>query len=284
MEQLLSHGLGILGSAAITALVAIGLAVTFRLMRVINLAHGSFLMVGAYVGVYAQNHWRANWIMAVLAAFVVTAGLGALIETVVVRRLYAMPELSILGTFGLAIVLQEGVSITAGNGYQGFANPVPGATEILGVLYPTYRLLLIVAAVVILALVIGAIQLTPLGVRLRAVAADRGLAETLGVRAGRLNLLVFSTSAALAGTAGVLIAPISTISPSMGEAYLLTAFVIVIVGGARISGVLAAALLVGAVQNLASLYWSPVIAQLAVVALALVALQWLRRSSAQAAW
>jgi branched-subunit amino acid ABC-type transport system permease component len=200
---------------------------------------------------------------------------------VVLRRLHRSPELSILGTFGLAIIVQEAVTLIAGRGYQGFANPLPGATNVLGVLYPTYRLLLVGVAAVVLLAVVGALSLTRLGVRIRAVAADRGLAETLGVRASRLNLLVFTASAGLAGLAGVLVAPISTISPSMGQSFLFTAFVVVIVGGARVSGVLLAALAVAAVQNLASLWWSPVVAELAVLGLAFVALQWWRRTAGQ---
>ncbi|MGH2930472.1 MAG: ABC transporter permease subunit, partial [Solirubrobacteraceae bacterium] len=121
--------------------------------------------------------------------------------------------------------------------------------------------------------------LTPLGVRVRAVAADRSLAEAVGVHATRLNLAVFAVGVALASLAGVLVAPISSISPTMGANYLFTAFVVVIVSGKRIAGIIAGAIGFGVVQDLVSLWWNPVTAQLAVLVLAFVALQWLRRAS-----
>jgi branched-chain amino acid transport system permease protein len=195
-----------------------------------------------------------------------------------VRRLYRSPELSILGTFGLAIVLRQLAQLLFGPQFRLSDNPIPGPTSVLGVLYPSYKLLLIAIAVVVLFAVAATLQFTPLGVRVRAVAADNALAQTLGVRATRLNLIVFAASAALAALAGLLVAPVSTVSPTMGESYLFTAFIAVIVGGTRVWGVLVAALVIAAVENLATSWYDPIVARVAMLVLAFVALQWFRRT------
>ncbi|MGH8110448.1 MAG: branched-chain amino acid ABC transporter permease [Rhodanobacteraceae bacterium] len=274
MNELITQALGILGSAAIIGLISIGLAVSFRLMGIINFAHGTFIMVGAYAGVMSQAAWHLPWVPSVLFAVAVGLALGVASEVPLVRKLYHSPELSILGTFGLAVVLEQVVRLIFGNQFQLSNGPLTGPVDIFGVQYSSYRLLLIVIAVLVLAAVIGVLQFTPMGVRVRAIAADHSLAETLGVRASRLNLGVFTASAGLAALAGVLVAPISTVSPTMGNSYLFTAFITVIVGGSRIWGVLAASILVAAVQNLTATWLNPIVADLAVLALAFLALQW----------
>lgn len=281
VDQVVTQAVGILGTGAIVALVAVGLAVSFRLMNIINLAHGEFIMIGAYAGVLAQSVWGLPWLAAVAIAVGAGLLLGAAVEVLLIRRLYRSPQLSILGTFGLAIVLQELVVLAIGKQYQRMPNPVPGPVTVLGVIYPRYQLLLVVIAAVIMAVIIAALRLTPLGVRVRAVAADNQLAETLGVRASRLNLGVFAVSTGLAALAGVLLAPITTVSPTMGQDYLFTAFIAVIVGGVRVGGVLLAAILVAAVQNLTTSWSGSVIAHLAILGLAFAALQWFRRSTAR---
>lgn len=283
MNDVVTQVLGIGGSSAIAALVAIGLSVVFRLTGVINMAHGSFIMIGAYTAVLAQQDLNASWPEALALAIVVGLILGILIEVFVIRHLYHSPELSILATFGLALVLQQLVAVIIGKQYEQFASPLPNAVAVLGVQYPAYDVLLLAGAVILIGIVLALLRFTPLDVRVRAVAGDRGLAESVGIRATWLNLGVFAVGVALATLVGVLVAPISTISPTMGQNYLFTAFVVVIVSGRRMAGIIHGAIAFGIVQNLVSVWANPVLAQLAVLVLALAALLWQRRASMVAA-
>lgn len=267
MSVIVTEALGVLGSAAVLSMIAAGLAVSFGLMRIINLAHGEFIMLGAYAGTIAVAHGIAWWIGLAIGSLV--AGIaGAVAEITLIRRLYRTPELSILGTFGLSLMLRQTVEIIFGKDYRASVNPIPGATVVLGASFPTYRLILIVVAAVVLGALLALLYLARLGTRVRAVAADSALAETVGIRTERLNLLVFSASTALAGLAGALVAPLTTVQPGMGLDYLFDAFLVVIVGGSQINRVLAAALAVAAVSNATTYFTDPLTARLSVLALA----------------
>jgi branched-chain amino acid transport system permease protein len=269
--------LGVLGSAAISALVAVGLAVSFRLMGVINLAHGALLAVGAYAGVELTAHTHAPWPVVLGGAAVVGAVAGLVIEVLVVRRVYADPEMSILATFGLALVITQAIAITVGKNYQSMPNPVAGASTIAGELYPTYRLVLIAVAAVVLAVIVALLYLTGFGLQVRAAALSTSLAELLGIRAGRVRTVVFAVSTGLAALAGALLAPISTITPDMGDDFLFSAFIVVIISGRKVVGVVPGALGVAVVSTVASRIWDENVARLAVLALAFAVLVWVDR-------
>ncbi|MDT3441833.1 MULTISPECIES: branched-chain amino acid ABC transporter permease [unclassified Pseudofrankia] len=278
MDNLVVQSLGVLGSAALLALITVGLAVSFGLMRIVNLAHGEFIMLGAYAAMVTADH-ELPWLAGLAAATAVGLAVGSLTEVALIRRLYRSPELSILGTFGLSIVVRQLVELAFGKQYRNVANPMPGAVELLGVSFPAYRLLLIAIAVGVLALVLAALRLTPLGLRVRAVAADADLAETLGVRSQRLNLAVFAGSAALAGLAGALVAPLVNVQPDMGVDYLFGAFLGVIVAGSRLGAVVVACLAIATVQNIMTFFTDPMLGRLSALALAFVVLQARRRAA-----
>ncbi|HWL60203.1 MAG TPA: branched-chain amino acid ABC transporter permease [Microbacteriaceae bacterium] len=277
MDVVINEVLSILSSAAIASVIALGLGITFRLMGIINLAHGEFMMIGAYAAVYA-GAIGLPWPLGLLAGVLAAAVVGALAEVLIVRWLYSSPELSILGTYGLSIVLIQGVQVTLGKGYLYSSNPFPGAIEVFGVAYPIYRLVLIGAAAVLFLIILLLLNATPLGTKIRAVAADGKLAETLGIRSSRLNLVVFTASAALAGLAGVLVGPLGNVRPDMGADYIFTAFVIVIIAGNSIVRLIPAAILVSTVQNLMTFWIDPMVAKIAVLVIALLVLQGLRRT------
>jgi len=277
MDVVINEVLSILSSAAISSVIALGLGITFRLMGIINLAHGEFMMIGAYAAVFAAS-LGLPWPLVVLVAVLVAAAVGALAEVLIVRWLYRSPELSILGTYGLSIVLIQGVQVTLGKGYLYSSNPFPGAIEVIGVEYPIYRLVLVAVSVVLFTLVLLLLNATPLGTKIRAVAADGKLAEALGIRSSRLNLIVFTASAALAGLAGVLVGPLGNVRPDMGADYIFTAFVIVIIAGNSIVRLIPAAIIVATVQNLMTFWIDPMVAKIAVLVIALLVLQRLRRT------
>jgi branched-subunit amino acid ABC-type transport system permease component len=273
--------LGVLGSAALAAIVAVGLAVSFRLMGVINLAHGGLIAVGAYTGVALGAHTPLPWAAVVVLSAGVGGVLGVAMELLVLRRVHGDPELSILATFGLALVLVQLITLTVGRDFQSMDNPLPGATSIGAEGFPTYRLLLIALAVLLVAGVLVALSSTGFGLRVRAAAEDATLARYAGVEAARVRTLVFAVSAALAAAAGVLVAPISTISPDMGDDYLFAAFIVVIVSGSRVSGVVPGALAVALVTTVVSRVWDENLARIAVLGVALMLLLWVDRPAVQ---
>ena len=271
LTNVIDQGLGVVATGSVSALVAMGLALSFRLMGVINLAHGDFMMVGAYAA-YVGLQMGAPFVLAVVLAAALGTLLGGVTEIALIRRFYARPELAILGTFALGIVLRQLVEIAFGKDYKPFPNPLPGSVTILGDDFPLYRLALAAAAGVILLAIALVLALSPLGVRVRAVAQDSGLTETLGVRSTALKLGVFAFSGTMAGVAGALVAPTVNVDPSMGINLLFTAFVIVIIAGSRLPMVILAALVAALVQNMTTLAANALAAKLAVLLLALVVL------------
>src|SRR5690625_1010680 len=282
MGTLIGELLSIGSFAAISALIALGLGITFRLMGVINLAHGELLMIGAYASVFV-GRLGVPWIVMVLGGVLAAAVVGALSEVLLVRWLYRSPELSLLGTYGLSIIFVQSVQLFIGNEYLYSVNPFQGSISVFGVGYPVYRLLLIALCAIVFTVVLLSLNATQLGTRIRAVAMDGRLAETLGVRSMRLNFLVFTASAAIAGFAGALVGPLGNVRPGMGIDYLFTAFIIVIIAGKNLVRLLAAAVVVSTVQNVMTFAINPVIAQLAVLAVALLVLIGNRQKTAAVA-
>ncbi|WP_419841141.1 branched-chain amino acid ABC transporter permease [Candidatus Poriferisodalis sp.] len=282
METLTREALNGLGLLAILAIVALGLGIVFGLMGVINLAHGEFVMIGAYVAWVVGDSGLSHW-LALPAAAAVVGALGAAVEVTLIRRIYRQPELAILATFGLSIVLRQAVELLFTKDFRSVANPVPGATEAFGVLYPTYRYLLIVIALVVVAATLAAFTRSRLGLTVRAIVADRDLAESAGIRTRVANVAAFAIGAAAAGVAGALVAPLGAVEPNLGLAYLPGAFLVVIVGGfGRRWGVLTGAAILAALQTTVIHWFDTVAAQIASLALAVLVLQF-RRTSVQGA-
>jgi len=265
---------------ATLAIVALGLSIVFGLMGVINLAHGEFVMIGAYVAFVITDGGMSNWIALPAAAGVLFA-LGALIEIALIRRVYRQPELAILATFGLSIVLRQVIELIFSKSFRSVPNPVPGATEAFGVLFPTYRYFLIAIAIIVVVLTLLGFTRSRFGLVVRAIVADRDLAESAGIHTSTANAFAFGIGAATAGLAGALVAPLGAVEPNMGLAYLPGAFLVVIVGGFnRLWGVVIGALVVAALQTSVIRYYDAVWAQIASLILAVLVLQF-RRSSNQ---
>ena len=215
---------------AVLAVVAVGLGVTFGLMGVINLAHGEFLMAGAYVAWFVHDAGLSHWLSLPLTAVTLFV-LGSVVEVALIRRVYRQPELAILATFGLSIVLRQIAELAFGKDFRNVPNPVRGATDAFGVMFPTYRYALIVISVLVVTATLTAFTRSRFGLVVRAVVADRDLAESSGIRTSAINVAAFGVGAAVAGVAGALVAPLGAVEPQMGLAYLPGAFLVVIVGG-----------------------------------------------------
>lgn len=254
-------------------LVASGLAVTLLLVGVVNLAHGELLMLGAYTALAAERLGLGFW-TGLAAAPLVVGLLGLALDLLVVRRIRERPLDALLATWGVGLVLRQAVVALAGPASYTLALPLDGTVLVAGTPYPAYRLLVMALALAASGLVLALILGTPLGLMIRGAVADRTLAAASGLPVRRLDALAFALGAALAGLAGAATAPLVSIDPQMGLGFLLPAFLAVLVApGGGLAGTAPGALIVGGGESLVAAVASPVTAQLAVLAVAVVLLR-----------
>ncbi|MEO0327303.1 MAG: branched-chain amino acid ABC transporter permease [Pseudomonadota bacterium] len=235
-------------------LMASGLTLVFGVMGLINLAHGSLFMVGAFAAA-TISAWTGSFILALAAALAAAAIAGVFMEILVIRRLYGRDHLDqVLATFALILIFSEGTRWIFGSfplyldTPQWLSEPVslPG-----GILYPSYRLAIIIIGLVIAAGLFVFISRTRLGIRIRAGENDREMIAALGVDISRLYTFVFALGAGLAGLAGALIGAIQSVQVGMGEPVLILAFVVIVIGGiGSIKGALIGSILVGLTDTL----------------------------------
>ncbi|MDH3632736.1 MAG: branched-chain amino acid ABC transporter permease [Gammaproteobacteria bacterium] len=238
-------------------LLASGLTLIFGIMDFINLSHGSFYMIGAYFcgTVVAKS---GSFITGVIVGLIGVFAVGALVEWLIARKLYRKDHLDhVLVTFGLILIFDTLVHLLWGA--SGMAIPLPdvlnGQLSFGGLVLPTYRLLIIVAGLLVAAILFILVTKTRLGMLVRAGASNRTMVEALGVNIDRLFLVVFALGAAMAGLAGMLIAPITEASIGMGNDIIIVAFVVVIVGGiGSVKGAFYAALIIGLIDTLSRSY------------------------------
>jgi branched-chain amino acid transport system permease protein/urea transport system permease protein len=211
-------------------LVVLGLVVIFGLMNVINMAHGEFLMIGAYTVVAITNAGYSFWLALALAPFV-GAVVGLLVETLVVRRIYHRFLDTILATWGVSLILKQGVILIFGPTAQSVPNPLPGVMNVFGVDYPSMRLLIMAIAILLTVVLYFAMFRSNLGLKLRAVIANRDMAAALGLNTRRMDMASFGLGAALAGFAGAIISPVMSVDPQMGAGFLIPSFLSILIGG-----------------------------------------------------
>lgn len=254
--------LNALSAALVLALVALGLAIIFGLMGVINLAHGAFLTVGAYVAWAVTTYLGGSfWVGLVLAPLVV-AVLGVVVERVVIRYLYDRLLDTILATWGISLVIVESVKLLFGTTSKSVQNPLSGSVDIGLTVYPSYRLFLIGLCMAVLTVVFVFFKTTDVGVRVRAVIQDADAASLQGINNTRMNQYAFALGAGIAGFAGAAISPITTISPEMGVTYLVQSFFAVILGGTgALIAIVPGSLVVAGSTNFMTFFISPVVAQ-----------------------
>lgn len=273
MSGLIAPVLNGLTLISVLMLVAIGLGIIFGLMRVINLAHGEFVTLGAFTLSVLQGLGGSYW-MALLIAPLVGAAAGYLIERFIVRHLYTRWLATILATWGLSLILQQSLQLIFGAGPQTVTSPIAGSVSVFGVSYPAYRLFLILFAVAVSGCVLWMFACTRFGLDIRTVIQDGNMAEALGIDTRGTFSKAFMLGAALAAIAGVLVAPLTVVIAQMGVNYLAKSFFVVIVGGAgSFWGVAAGSGFVGGLET-AFTYQMPVtLAQALVLTLAIVVLR-----------
>lgn len=234
-------------------LVASGLTLIFGIMGVINLAHGSFYMVGAYLAWSLSAQLGSFW-LALPVGVALSVALGMLLEWLFIRRLYARDHLyQVLLTYGLILIFEELRGMLWGNDVHGVPIPelLSGSVPLTDTLsYPVYRLWISVVCVLLAALLYLLIRRTRLGMMIRAGAANREMVQSLGIDIGLIYRVVFALGVALAAFAGMVAAPVSSVFPGMGNHILIVCFVVVVIGGiGSVTGAMIAALLIGVVDT-----------------------------------
>jgi branched-chain amino acid transport system permease protein len=242
-------------------LVALGLTIIFGLLDVINMSHGEFYAVGAYLALALGAAGINFWLLIVIVPLIMIP-LGYVVESGLIQRVFNKPDrhvTTLLLTFGLGLVLEEVLKVIFGPNTQRPPTPIPGALDMFGIIMPNYRLFLILCGFAIIVAVAVVVNRTALGAMVRAAAFDRNMAASLGVPVSRVYAGTFAFGIALAGLAGVLLAPVFSVFPTMGRDFIFMAFTVVIVGGmGSIIGTVIAGLVLTQVQVLSSLVVSPV--------------------------
>ena len=237
-------------------LMAAGLTLVFGVMGLINLAHGSLFMIGAFAAAGVASA-TGSFLLALIAATAAAAAAGALMEMIVIRRLYNRDHLDqVLATFALILIFSEGTRWLFGSFplYLNIPSALAGPVTLpFGIQYPLYRLVLIGVGLVIAAGLLLLISRTRLGMQIRAGENDRDMIAALGVDISKLYTIVFALGAGLAGLAGALVGAIQSVQVGMGEPVLIVAFVVIVIGGiGSIKGAFVAAILVGLTDTLGS--------------------------------
>jgi len=294
-----------LSAGSILLVVALGLAITFGLMGVINMAHGEMITVGAYATYITQNvfgegmnftlpfirfavhlpglhltgwAYQLYFIVAIPIGFLSAALVGIALERSVIRFLYRRPLESLLATWGVSLILQQLFKLTFGSNNVNVNSPVYLSSNwtIFDVTFDWNRVFVIGFAVVIVLGVWLALTKTPLGLLIRCVMQNRAMAACMGVRTDRVNMLTFGLGSGLAGLAGVFVTQLGTVGPSMGQEYIVDSFMTVVVGGiGSIFGTVVSALGIGlADQSLQQILLSPVLGKILVLVAIILFLQW----------
>jgi urea transport system permease protein len=273
-----------LSLGSVLLLAAIGLAITFGVMGVINMAHGEMVMIGAYVTFVVQEFIRSNnpalfdysLLIAVPLAFLVAGFIGILIEQGIIRFLYGRPLETLLATWGLSLVLQQAVRTMFGptNREVGAPSWMSGAFNI-GQINITYgRLWIIVFTMAVFVALLGLLRFTRLGLEMRAVTQNRAMAASMGIRTARVDALTFGLGSGIAGIAGVALSQIDNVSPNLGQGYIIDSFMVVVFGGVgNLWGTLVGAFSLGIANKFLEPYAGAVLAKIAILVIIILFIQ-----------
>jgi urea transport system permease protein len=273
-----------LSLGSVLLLAAIGLAITFGVMGVINMAHGEMVMIGAYTTFVVQEAIRAaapglfDWSLpiALPLAFIVAGLVGILIERTVIRFLYGRPLETLLATWGISLLLQEAVRLRFGahNVEVGSPSWMSGSFAVGNLSIGYGRLWIIVFALAVFSALIVVLRRTPFGLQMRAVVQNRGMASAMGIRTPRIDALTFGLGSGIAGIGGVALSQIDNVSPNLGQGYIIDSFMVVVFGGVgNLWGTLVGAFSLGIVNKLLEPFAGAVVGKIIVLVLIILFIQ-----------
>jgi len=275
-QALISQVLIGISVAAILVISAVGLAVIFGVAGVINMAHGQFIMVGAYTAAVV-GQLGGNTFLAIPAAFIVVALLGLVVERGVIQWIYDRPLETLLATWGIGIALEVVMKLIFGPElyYVGAPKILDGGIKVIGRLpYPYYRIFLIVMAALMLAVTFFLIFRTNFGLKVRAVRRNRVISGCLGINTARVDMLIFMFGSGLAGIAGAVLAPIKSVSTTMGFTYAVNSYMVIVLGGVgNLLGIPTGGGLIGEAETLLAFKFNSVIGELLVFVFIVLAIR-----------
>ena len=265
-------------------LAAIGLAITFGVMGVINMAHGEMVMIGAYVTYVVQetirNHYPGlfdySLAIAIPLAFIVAGFIGILIERCIIRFLYARPLETLLATWGLSLILQQAVRSMFGPNNREVGNPsfMSGAFDLGGITITYNRLWIICFALGVFVALLGILRYTRFGLEMRAVTQNRTMAASMGIRTSRVDALTFGLGSGIAGIAGVALSQIDNVSPNLGQGYIIDSFMVVVFGGVgNLWGTFVGAFVLGIANKFLEPFAGAVLGKIAILVLIILFIQ-----------
>ena len=273
-----------LSLGSVLLLAAIGLAITFGVMGVINMAHGEMVMLGAYTTFMVQEFLRANaphlldmsLTIALPLAFLVTALIGVAIERGVIRFLYGRPLETLLATWGISLILQQSVRTIFGPTNREVSNPsyMAGAFDLFGVSVTWGRLWIIVFTMIVFFALLLALKYTSMGLHMRAVTQNRRMASAMGIRTPWVDAMTFGLGSGLAGIAGVALSQIDNVSPNLGQTYIIDSFMVVVFGGVgNLWGTLVSAFALGVANKFLEPLAGAVLAKILILVLLILFIQ-----------
>ncbi len=256
------------------ALLALGLSIIFGMLRIVNFAHGATYMLGAFVAYYGAQFFHLPFFAALLVGPIVVGILGLLLEVFLLRRLYQVdPLYNLLFTFAVVLVVEDTMRLYAGALGSPYETPVQlaGVTNLGFTMYPTYRLFVIVVSVLVCAATYLVIERSPLGARIRAATEKPELTRAFGINTQRLVSGIFAFGVGLAAFAGVLNAPYTNVTPTMGDGIIINTFAIVVIGGlGSIRGSIVAGFALGVIAALGAVFYPPISTTLIFIVMVLV--------------
>ena len=283
MEAVLSQLFNGLSLSSILLLVALGLSITFGIMGLINFAHGEFLMIGAYVAYVMQRfifggHTGLSFLVSLPAAFVVASMIGLIVERALIRFLYGRPYESILATWGLSLILQQGARNVFGANNVDVSAPLwlqGGVRLLAGFQLPYSRIFILSLAVAAILGMYFYVNYSVSGRRMRAVMQNRAMSACMGVNTRKVDSLTFAIGSGIAGIAGCAVSLLGSIGPSTGQNYIVDAFMVVVLGGVgNLAGTIAGALMIGLTNPLFEYVTTSSMGKVIVFTLVIVFLQW----------
>lgn len=274
MELVVSQLLTGLSIASILMLVALGLAVIYGVTGVINLAHGEFVMLGAYCAWFLQSQLGMGLLESLIPIFFILAVFGWAVEALVIRHLYDRPLDTILATWGIGVMAQQAIRLIAGGELRYVEIPafLNGSVSLFGASESAYRLFILGLALVLFGLTWVIYRRTSFGLKLRAITQNREIASSFGINSARIYRSTFAYGAGIAGLAGALVSPLKSVSPEMGTTYVVDAFMVVVLGGAQsLLGTVASSGILGELSGFLAFHSNDTLAK-ALVLLAIVIL------------
>jgi urea transport system permease protein len=261
-------------SSALLFVVSIGIVIIMGHMKVVNLAHGECIMLGAYISYYMGTVLKVPFVLTLPIAFALCGLFGVAIERIVIRKLYGKEGETLLVTYGISLFLQQAVNLLCGSDLKYVKLPMEGIVRVGGIVIPHYNIFTILVAVIVGLMTLALLYRTRFGMRMRATTGNRQITECLGINTALVDTVTFGYGVALAGLAGAVLAPIKGVSPFMGIQYLTDAFMNVVVGGlSSLFGTTLSSALIGESRNILGGYINEVNASMIVFLIVIVVIR-----------